>query len=341
MYLNFQRHIGRGVFFLLLSVLCIVKTGSAQTINEYIKADSLRAGDNFGFSITLQIAEEYDDIVFPDSADLGDVFEIRNRQQFKVNTYKDSVAYQLQFFGTADTLLPALPVHLVRAGDTTTVYTNPVHISFQSLLATEDEQLRPFKPIFDFAAAWWPYIVGFLLLLIAAAAVYYYLTREEPETEIQPRPTFQPVPFRDPLQELQQTLSDLSKANPDSEKQFEEFYINLGDAIREYFEELYRIPALESTSREIIQQLDQRAIDEGLVKDTREVLQEADMVKFAKFTPTNKQAEKALEKGYNFLERARQVDGSKIEHMRRHHQAKVEKERDKFHNKHKTEEDKN
>lgn len=319
----------------------MVKTGSAQTVNEYVKADSLRVGDNFAFSISLQMTEEYDDIVFPDSADFGDIFEIRKRQQFKVNTYKDSVAYQLQFFGTADTLLPALPVHLVQGGDTTTVYTNPVHISFQSLLATEDEELRPFKPIFDFAAAWWPYIVGLLLLLIAAAAVYYYFTKKEPETETQPRPTFQPVPFRDPLQELQQTLSDLSKADPVTNKQFEKFYINLGDAIREYFEELYRIPALESTSREIIQQLDQRAIDEGLVNDTREVLKEADMVKFAKFTPTTKQAEKALEKGYNFLDRARQVDSSKIEHMRRRHQAKMEKERDKFYSKHKTEEGKN
>lgn len=339
--MNYRKYIAPGVFFLMLCVLSLGNTGAAQSVKEYIKADSLRVGDNFGLSITLGTSDEFDDIVFPDSADFGEIFEVRKRQQYKVNTYKDSVVYQIQFFGTADTLLPALPVHIVQGNDTTTVYTNPVALSFQSLLASEEEELRPFKPIFDFAAAWWPYIVALLLLLAAAAAFYYYFTRKEPEAETKPRPTFQPVPFRDPLKKLQQTLSDLKNRNPNTLKEYDKFYISLGDAIREYFETLYRIPALESTSREIIQQLDKRAIDEDLVNDTREVLQEADMVKFAKFTPTSEQAEKALEKGYNFLDRARKVDSSKVEHMRRRHQAKIEKEREQFYNNHKPEKEEN
>ncbi len=339
MYVKIHKNTYRCVFFFVVYALSFVNSGSAQTVSEYLKADSLRAGDNFEFSITLNRGDEYDEVIFPDSADFGDAFEIRKRQQYKVNAYKDSVLYQLQFFSTTDTLLPALPVILVQDQDTTTLYTNPVPISFQSLLSGEDDQLRPFKPIFDFAAEWWPYILGFLLLLIAAAALYYYLIRKDPEPETEPRPTFQPSPFRDPLKELQQTLAGLKEAHPNTEEQFEEFYISLGDAIREYFESLYRIPALESSSREIIQHLNKRAIDQDLVTDTREVLQEADMVKFAKFTPTTEQAEKALEKGYNFLKRARQVDGSKVEHLQRRHRAKVEREREKFNDKYKTEEE--
>lgn len=340
LYVTTRKKICRSLFFLLVCTISCVNSGTAQSVTEYIKADSLRVGDNFEFIITLNVDEEYDDILFPDSTDFGDVFEIRERQQFKASAYKDSVLYQLQFFGTTDTLLPPLPVRMVQGQDTTTVYTNPVPISFLSLLASEDEQLRPFKPIFDFAAAWWPYIVGFLLLL-AAAVYYYYWIRRKPEPETEPRPTFQPAPFRDPLKELQQTLAALEEIHPETEKQFEKFYIGLGDAIREYFETLYKIPALESTSREIILQLDKRAIDNDLVTDTRAVLQEADMVKFAKFTPTTEQAEKALEKGYNFLKRARQVDGSKVEHLRQRHRAKVEKEREQFNDKYKIDEEEN
>lgn len=336
MFVNLSKIFCAGILFLFSSILGSVNIGSAQTVNEYYHEDSLRAGDNFEFGITLSRTDDYDDIIFPDSSDFGNIFEIRDRQQFKVSTYKDSLVYQLQFFGTSDTLLPALPIFLVQGQDTTTLYTNPVPISFKSLLAENEEELRPFKPIFDFAAAWWPYIIGFLLLLIAAAALYYYYTQKEPEPSTEPEPVFQPTPFRDPLRELQSTLNKLDKRELATEDEFERFYIDLGDAIREYFESLYRIPALESTSGEIMQQLKIRAIDEDLVNDTREVLQEADMVKFAKFTPTTEQAQKALKKGHNFLKRAREVDGPRVDHMRRRHTEKMEAEKKKFYENHKT-----
>lgn len=317
---------------LLFFLFARIDPAATQTVQEYIQADSLRVGDHFEFAITLSRGDEYDDIIFPDSTHFGDMFEIRDQRQFKVSSYKDSVRYRLQFFGTADTVLPSLPVVLVQNSDTTLLHTDPIPVHFRTLLSGEDDQLRPFKPIFDFAAAWWPWILAVLLLALAAYVIYRYYVRRKTEAEAEPKPEFRPEPFRDPLNELQKTLAMLKKTNPKSEEEYDEFYIRLGDAIREYFEQLYRIPALESTSGEIIRQLESRAIDEDLVKDTKAVLQEADMVKFANFTPTAGQAQTALEKGYNFLQRAREVDGPRIEHMRRRHLSRVEKEKQQFYN---------
>jgi hypothetical protein len=312
----------------LFSIIPLI--GQAQDLTEFATVDSLKVGDTFNYSITLDREQEFDEINFPDSTHWGSVFEIRSRKQFKVSAYKDSVAYDLQFFGTSDTTIPQLPVSLIQDKDTTVLYTNPVPVAFKSVLAKDDENFRPLKPIFEFARVWWPYILGTILFAVAIYFLYQYYLRKQQEEESQPQATFTPTPFVNPLKEYQKSIKKLENAKLSDREDFKAFYINLGDAIRQYYESLYNLPALESTSRELLAMLKNGAIDKDLIADTRAVLQEADMVKFAKFTPTKEQADRALEKAYNFLERAREIDGPRIEHLRRKHQSKMEAERQRF-----------
>ncbi|HKK64898.1 MAG TPA: hypothetical protein VJ905_03470 [Halalkalibaculum sp.] len=303
----------------------------AQNVTEYAKIDSLSVGDRVSYAITLSKDQPYEEVIFPDSSSFGSSFEIRSLQRFQVTEFKDSLVYDLQFFGTEETRIPELPVKLVSSNDTTVLYTNPVPVPFRTVLQSDQETLRPLKPIFDFAAAWWPYIVA--LLLLGAAAWYLYKLYNEKALEPKPvkkKQAYSPTPFQDPLHRLGNILSQLKGYTFSSEKDFEVFYVNLGDAIREYFEDLYRIPALESTSREILYELSRRSVDSELIEKTKAVLQEADMVKFAKFTPTEEQAEKALKKADAFLERAREVDKPRVEHLRRKHQQKNEEKRKAF-----------
>ncbi len=315
---------------LLLWLIFIPIFGQAQSVNEFINVDSLSVGDTFNLSVTVGQDQEYDKIQFPDSTDFGSTFEIRSKKQFKASAYKDSVVYKLQFFGTGDTTLPQLPVLLIQKQDTTTLYTNPVPIKFHSVLAESDDSFRPLKPIFEFARAWWPYLLVLLILAVAGYYLYQYYLKKQQEEKPKPRATFTPTPFVNPLKEFQKSIKQLEKVELNNREDFKAFYIDLGDAIRQYYESLYNLPALESTSSELLTMLKNGSIDENLVADTRAVLQEADMVKFAKFSPTPTQAERALKKAYNFLERARQIDGPRIEHLRRKHQSKMEAEQRRF-----------
>lgn len=314
--------------------LCIFSLGpaliQAQNLKENAAVDSLEVGDTFDFSIILNRDQEYDEINFPDSTHLGDTFEIRSRKQFKVSAFKDSVHYKIQFFGTSDTTFPQLPVQLIQNQDTTVLYTNPIPIHFNTVLAKGEKNFRPLKPIFDFAAAWWPYILGLIILAVAAYLAYNYYIKQKEVEEEKPRATFTATPFVNPLKEFKQTIKKLENAELAEQKDFKAFYIALGDAIRQYYESLYDLPALESTSRELLTMLNNHAVDQDLITDTKAVLQEADMVKFAKFKPTQAQADRALKKAYNFLERARKIDGPRIEHLRRKHQTQVETDRQRF-----------
>src|SRR5690625_927587 len=255
----------------------ILQDGRAQTVREYAPADSLSVGDTFDFSITLDRNRDYDEIIFPDSSHFTtpDV-EIRSRSQFKVSEFRDSVHYQLQFFGTSDTTLSGLPILLIQDNDTTVLYTNPVPVAFRSVLAGDQETFRPLKPIFEFARAWLPYILAFLLLCLAAYYLYGYFTKKEDQPPDEPV-IFTPVPFANPLKTLQQNIGRLENAELAGHAHFKQFYIDLGDAIRQYFEYLHQIPALESTSREIIQGRVTRSTDSEFNDATPSVRPEADI----------------------------------------------------------------
>jgi hypothetical protein len=309
----------------------------SQTLEQHISSDTLKVGDAFTFNIILKKDRSYDEVIYPDSASFAKDIGLRSRKIFRVAGFEDSLQYKLQFWGTSDATLPALPIKLISNGDTTTMYTQPVTIHFQSVLKSKNPTFRPLKPIFAFAAVWWPYLAGFLglLLLIEIGYLLYkkYWAQREPEI----RPEFTAEPFLNPLKELQNNLSRLKDIPLQTNEQFEQFYVDLGDAIRLYFERMYEIPALESTSREIIYDLERKVVDERLINQTRFVLREADMVKFAKFTPTKKHAQKAYHKAEDFLSIARDAHRTRIQQMRRRHAAMVELAREQFQEKEKQE----
>ena len=323
---------------LILGLLLHPPALNAQEVVDYVTIDSLRVGDIFTFSLTLTKDRDYGKIIYPDSSHFGPSLEMRSRQHYRVTDFRDSLVYQLQFFDTEDAAIPRLPVHLVNAGDTTTVYTTRTPIHFKTVLQSENPEFRPLKPIFDFARAWWPYLLLLLLLGLLGWYLYRYYLQQQAKPEPEPESSFQPTPFSNPLQSLASALKQLRSYSFDTQEDFEMFYIKLGDSIRAYFEELYRIPALESTSREILHDLRRRAADEKLIEKTNEVLREADMVKFARFTPSEEEARRALDKAEDFLDRAREVDSTRIEQKRRRHMIEMQKERAAFVKKQKQEE---
>lgn len=320
------------ILLTLLFTLLGPARGLGQQLQSYLRVDSLKVGDTFNYGLVVKKDQDYDEIVFPDTTSFGDTFMLKSRKRFSVNDFTDSLAYQLQFFGTSDTTLPALPVYLIAGADTTTLYTNPSAIYFKSSLKGEkDEDFSPLKPIFDFAAAWWPWIVGVLALLLLAAAGWWAYKRwqERPEEEPQPEPEREP--FIDPLKELYQNLDEIEKVTTfDEELDFKTYYSKLGDALRLYFERVYQIKALEMTSRELLHDLNRLAVVDTLIRPTASILREADMVKFAKFNPTVQQAREALKQARHFASEAGDTDRNRIERLRRQHEAREQEKLDRF-----------
>lgn len=296
------------IFFLYYSA-----TAVAQQVHTYVGIDSLQVGDEFDYTIVFD--GNYQSIQFPNQDAFEEDLTVKSIQRYQSEAGRDSIVYKLQFFAIEDLTISSKDISVQTEAGDSTYTTTPVPLFFKTSLAAEDDNFRPMKPIFDFARAWWPWIVGLIVLLIAGYYGYRrYQTREVIE---EPKPDEPPPPFSSPLDELKETISGLSDVEYlETEEQFERFYVELGDAIRRYIKRVYEFQALEMTTSEITMTLQEEHAPPKLISITRKVLNEADIVKFANFNPGTDGARSAWESAQKFIETAEVVNYEQLEYMK-------------------------
>lgn len=314
----------------LIQMLILVGTGvycggaHAQQVQTQLSQDSVKIGDPVRITLLISSTAEYPEIKLPDSDFFsGDLFEL-NRQRFKKSTYLDSIILDLQYFSVRDTILTGIPIQLYGNGRDTIITTSRIPLFFQSVLpdsATSGE-LRPIKPIFEFSRPAWHYglFAGILLLIVLLLWLSWRrwkaLESKEPEL-IRDLP-----PFPNPLETLSITIEGLASQVPRlAQEDFPPFYVELGNAIRSYMEDVYGVDALEMTSFEILRGLQAYHAHESLIKATRVVLREADQVKFAKFYPTQEMARHAVDMAREFYNVATREDRYRIEQLKSDYEA--------------------
>lgn len=292
----------------------------AQSVKTKVNTDSIRIGDTFIYSLLLQLDQEYSNVQFPDTNSFPPTVEVLNRKQFKLSEFSDSLIYELQYFGNENLKISSLPVLVFSESDTTTLRTDPVTIFFKTVVAEGDTTLKSMKPNYQFPRPLWSWILA--LVALAGFLLWWFKFRNQTEEDSEPEKPSVPE-FYDPIKELEKDLVRVKeKTQVEQTKDFKLFYSQIGDALRTYFEELYKIPALESTSGELIRYLDAYGVDQILADKTRKVLRKADLVKFAKFTPTLEDAWKTYDEALEFLERAKLTDASRIGRLKAEYDAK-------------------
>ena len=103
-------------------------------------------------------------------------------------------------------------------------------------------------------------------------------------------------------------LQDLLKSEKWKSEEKKAYYSDLTDTVRTYLENRFDIHAMEQTTREIINDLKYASISEEDKVYLRKILREADMVKFAKFTPSDEDAYAYLNKSIDFVNRTKEAD---------------------------------
>ncbi len=305
--------------FMFFFVFVLSKGAQAQMVQTLLSQDSVRIGDPFRITLLITTNTEFPEIKLPDSDYFrGELFEL-NRQRFKKSTYLDSVVLDLQYFSIGDTLLAAIPIQLYGNGRDTVILSSRIPLFFQTVLpdSAETGELRPIKPIFEFSRPWWHYALLIVVLLIigllSLALWKKWKESDSHEPEVEP----ELPPFPDPLETLSGTIEGLaSQVSRLVNEDYPPFYIELGNAIRTYMEEVYRIEALEMTSFEILRGLQAYHAHESLIKAARVVLREADQVKFAKFNPTQEMARHAVDTAREFYQVATREDRYRINQLK-------------------------
>ena len=144
--------VSRNTFAVLFfSVFVILgNTGWAQTVTLTSDVDSVSVGEIIHLNLKVQLNEEIDELVFPDSSMFPAELTYLNVEQFELTDFSDSLRYKVQYFSNEDVFIPSFPVGLITEADTTILYSNSIRIAFKTVLPSEDAELKPIKPILLF-----------------------------------------------------------------------------------------------------------------------------------------------------------------------------------------------
>ncbi len=287
----------------------------AQSVEVRLSVDSVRVGDRF--YLTLRATHELTtEPVFP-SLDAGaEVFGDLEAIAIEGSGFTqvegrspavrlDSVVYEVTTFALDTAYVPSIPVDFVVDGDTAFYASPPIELPIISLVPEDAEDIRDLAPIVEFPRNVWPWIIGLLLIAALVAGLIYYLSRRGPL--IEQVILRAPEPVVPPYQEAIKRLRTLEKNSDLKEAaQVKPYYVELTETLRVYLDRRLHIHAMESTSDELLMEIEALTRSEILPAQaaylTKRILQVADLVKFADMRPRPEVGHQALVETRKVLE---------------------------------------
>lgn len=265
----------------------------------YSETDSVRISTPFKIIISSPSRTDYE-INFPDSSSFPPNLFLTNAS-FGSTVYEDSVVYTFQYFGNQDLLLSGLQILYMAKEDTFSITAPSIRLPFSSkielIIARGDSlELNPIKPNYSFSNPWlFTFIIGILFILLMSLLWYYRSQKNISE----PVKSSEPPTYESPLRILKSELETILEDDfPKTDGTIKVYYSRISDAFRDYYETLYGFPALESTSRELLEYLNQIAESTALITKIGTLLMNADRVKFAKFRPNEEQIRLILDESF-------------------------------------------
>lgn len=272
--------------------------------------DSVQNGERF--TLTLSVAVGAGQVLIPPSVGKpwGDADLLRElaREKSRTNNGPEVTAIQFEsaVFGL-DSVQVRLPYGLVTGKDTLWQTTPPLSLKIKSVVPQNAQELKDLTPIAEFGADWKTWLwVG--LLLVGVTILGWWLWRKyRKQPEDKPLP--EPVPVLTLYERALARLDALETWELQDPEQVKAYYTELSEVLRMYLEKTLRIPALESTTGELLALLRAKEgrkmrllLPSSTVNDLGSILSLSDLVKFADFIPQNTAHAETLQQAKNLLQ---------------------------------------
>ena len=267
--------------FKLLLFIALFVSGFSQ-VSSKIDTTHIRIGEQFNYEI---IVDETKDVRFPkfESDSLNRIGVVTSH---KIDSLKNQLIkkYTLTSFDSGRYVLPAQEIYIRDKRfltDQVLIYvaTVPVDTIKQPMYHIKEIQNEPYL-FSDYLNYFW----GLIALLIVIGVILYFVLRDKPtEEEIISR-----IP---PFDAAKMRLKELDNKELISQNKIKPYYVELTDIVRTFIEREMNIPALESTTDELMETIvdfngsSHLNIPSETLFKLKKLLQEADLVKFAKSKP--------------------------------------------------------
>lgn len=296
---------------IVLTIICLTFLSfgnlSAQAISAKAFTDKTeyQVGDYINYTIEVSHHQELR-LLKPALSDyLKDVEIIRTDEpivQDSDGTKKIIYQFILSKYDSSDVIIPAIPVLYNLGKDTTSMraMTNPVQFVVRTLQVVTSTEIKDVKPPIQFPMDLLMIILILLgVIILIAVATYFYKRHQKKKQKKIERKTVYVIP---PHVKALTELHALEEKKLWQQGMIKEYHSEITQIIRSYFEDRFKILALESTTTEIMQQLKRVVITDNIFGTVNEFLKNADLVKFAKFKPHSSVNEEMMQQALEIVE---------------------------------------
>ncbi len=282
------------------------------SIDSQVDKSTIRIGDLIKYTVTVTHSEDVTVQTPSLGANLG-TFEIREytppKSEKKDGQIIEQITYTVSTFDTGAYEIPPLTFRYTIPGDTTehVLQTEKLKIYVESLKPSEAGDIRDIKgplslpPNYRQLIIWGSVALGVALLL---GALYYIYRRKKAGKGLLPK---KEEPPRPPHEMALDELNALRASSLLAEGRIKEYYIQVSEIIRRYIEGRYFIIALELTTFELIEKMRAAEVETEIVQMIHDFLDNCDLVKFAKYQPTEKENVEIIERAVEIVERTKLV----------------------------------
>ena len=301
--------------FSMLGTLPISAQSDQVGLRMTVEPDTIYIGDPFTITLTATYPQDHF-VVFPrvdpEWSNLNDesapVFEVRNQVSLPTvengdGTRTSSIQIEAVLFTTGDIPTPELSVAIRKPdGEIINRPVRPIEVSVTPLELGEGEELKDIEPqavlpvppdpiSFVQERSRFVILTAFGALGLAILALYFWQRR------LSAGRTVPSAPAEVALRELDR----IAAMQLESESDFKERYTLVSDCLRSYLLSRFYVPAPELTTRQILEEFELSGRLDSAISPLEGILEESDLVKFARFLPTRDDAVSIVERSRDFV----------------------------------------
>jgi len=275
-------------------ILIVLFTASellfAQNISVEASTDTTAylVGDSIHYTVQVK-ADKSCSVTGPAVSDTLAGMELISRQtpQNEENDHERIITYRYTFskYDSSNVTIPSIPVYYKAQDDTAiqSINTNQVYFTVRPIKINVNEDIKDVKEPLRIPLDW-KWIVFWILigLIIITGGYYLYKKYKERKAEFVPEKIILKIP---PHVTALKSLRVLREKQLWQKGMVKEYHSEITEIIRRYFEERFDLPALEMTSGEAVDELRRKRGTKTIIDLTHDFLNNADLVKFAKYQP--------------------------------------------------------
>lgn len=272
--------------YLLLLLLSTAVFAQQKQVVTSIDTTKNKIGAEFKLSIKTTV-DTSSKVIFPKLKNFGALEVI---QSYPIDTVKMDGRYELikkyglTQFDSGRYVVPSIKIFINSKPfltDSLLVEVANVQVDTLKQKMFDIKDIAPAdNPIGD----WWKYVLIIALILGIGAFIYWFIKKRQEKK-------LQEEIYKTPIEKATTLLDTLEKKELWQKGEVKAYYSELTDIARNYIEEAIEIPAMESTTSELIQGLraasvkKKMTLSQEIIENLERVLKQADLVKFAKSKP--------------------------------------------------------